>query len=66
MVQNVVLNNSAHVFSAYNDAVRAQFDQPKVVPTPGTDAAIAANERAQLAAGAFVSAGHGIHVDHGA
>jgi hypothetical protein len=63
MVQNVVLNNASHAFSVYNDALRAQFDQTAVVPTPGTAAAIAAHERAQLAAGSFVSSGRGIHVD---
>jgi hypothetical protein len=48
MVQNVVLNNSDVNFSSQWDQVRASQDQTRVVATPGTDAEVVANLRAQL------------------
>jgi hypothetical protein len=66
MVQNVVLNNSSHSFSAHSDAIRASQDQPFVVSTPGTDAAITANQRAQLESGALTSSGKGINAEYSA
>jgi hypothetical protein len=63
MVQNVVLNNSDHAFSVLNDQVRQTFDQPTVVATPGTDAAVVAQLRADLESGALQSAGAGIHTN---
>ena len=69
MVQNLVLNNSSHDFSAHSDAVRASEDQTRVVATPGTDAAILSNLRAQLESGALTggslkSAGIAVHADY--
>ena len=66
MIQNLVLNNSDHDFSVQSDAVRASQDQTKVVATPGTDAAVVSNERAQLEAGALTSAGAGINANYSA
>ena len=71
MVQNLVLNNSDFNFSAQSDQLRANFDQTKVVPTPGTDAAILSNLRAQLESssltgGPLRSAGSGIHAEYSA
>ncbi len=63
MVQNVVLNNSDHAFSVYNDQIRQGFDQTAVVPTPGTDAAVNAQLRADLESGALTSSGAGIHAN---
>jgi hypothetical protein len=48
MVQNVVLNNSDVNFSSQWDHVRAAQDRPRVVATPGTDAEVVANLRAEL------------------
>jgi hypothetical protein len=53
VIQNLVLNNSDHVFSVQDDAVRVQFDQTKVVPTDGTDAAVTSDLRAQLESGSL-------------
>ena len=66
MVQNLVLNNSDFNFSAKSDAIRASFDQTKVVATPGTDAAQVANLRSQLEAGTLTSAGTGINAEYSA
>ncbi len=66
MVQNLVLNNSDFALSAPSDAVRANFDQPKVVATPGTVAAVSSSLRAQLEAGSLVSHGQGIHAEYSA
>ena len=66
MVQNVVLNNSSHSFSAHSDAIRASQDQPLVVATPGTDAAITANQRGQLESGALTSSGKGVNAEYSA
>lgn len=66
MVQNVVLNNSDHNFSAASDAIRASADQTKVVPTPGTDAAVSAHLRSQLESGTLTAAGAGINAEYSA
>ena len=66
MIQNLVLNNSDHAFSVQSDAIRASFDQAKVVPTPGTDAAVLSKERAQLEAGTLTAAGTGINAEFSA
>lgn len=66
MVTNLVLNNSDHTFSAISDTLRASDDQPKVVPTPGTDAAVAANLRSQLESGALTASGSGINANYSA
>jgi hypothetical protein len=66
MVQNVVLNNSSHSFSAHSDAIRASQDQTAVVPTPGTDAAVNSNLRAQLESGALTTSGKGINAEYSA
>jgi hypothetical protein len=66
MIQNLVLNNSDHDFSVQSDALRASEDQPKVVPTAGTDAAVASNLRAQLEAGSLTAAGAGINANYSA
>jgi hypothetical protein len=66
MVQNVVLNNSDHNFSAASDALRANADQTKVVPTPGTDAAVNSHLRSQLESGSLTAAGTGINAEYSA
>ena len=66
MVQNVVLNNSSRSFSAHSDAIRAEQDQPLVVATPGTDAAVNNNVRAQLESGALTASGKGINAEYSA
>jgi hypothetical protein len=66
MVQNVVLNNSDHNFSASADALRANDDRTKVVPTPGTDAAVNAHLRSQLESGTLTAAGSGINAEYSA
>ena len=66
MVQNLVLNNSDHNFSAHADAIRISDDQAKVVSTPGTDAAIVSRERGQLEAGTLPSAGTGVNAEYSA
>ncbi len=63
MVQNLVLNNSDHAFSAISDALRADQDQTKVIATPGTDAAVVDQLRADLASGALAASGAGTHVN---
>lgn len=66
MVQNLVLNNSDFNFSAQSDQIRASHDQTKVVPTPGTDAAVAAKLRGQLEAGTLKASGTGINAEYSA
>jgi len=66
MVQNLVLNNSDHAFSAQWDALRASTDQPKVVATPGTDAAVASSLRGQLESGALTASGKGVSAEYSA
>lgn len=73
MIQNLVTNNSDHVFAIHDDAVRAQFDQTSVVATPGTDASQVANLRSQLESGSLndgpqsaqplLTAGISIHIN---
>jgi hypothetical protein len=74
VLQNLVTNNSDHVFAIHDDSVRAQFDQTKVVATPGTDASVTSNLRSQLESGALndgpqsaqplLSAGISAHADY--
>lgn len=66
MIQNLVLNNSDHAFSAQWSAVQASDDQAKVVATPGTDAAQVAHLRAQLESGTLTSAGAGLNAEYSA
>jgi hypothetical protein len=66
VIQNLVLNNSDHNFSVISAQIQAQTDQPKVVATPGTDAAVNANLRAQLESGALTSSGQGINASYSA
>ena len=66
MVQNLVLNNSDFNFSEPSVQLQQNFDQTKVVPTPGTDAAQAAHLRAQLESGALTQAGSGINAEYSA
>ncbi len=66
MVQNLVLNNSDHNFSAIADQLRASADQTKVVPTPGTDAAVLHTQLAQLESGALTQSGSGINAEYSA
>lgn len=64
MVQNLVLNNSAHNFSTWADGIRIEMDQTKVIPSAGTDAAINAGLRGQLESDSLTAAGQGINADH--
>jgi hypothetical protein len=66
MVQNLVLNNADHNFSAISDQIRASIDQPTVVATPGTDAAVVAQLRSQLESGALAASGQGINANYNA
>jgi len=66
MIQNLVLNNSDHAFSSQWSSVQASDDQPKVVSTPGTDAAVLSHERAQLESGTLTSAGTGVNAEYSA
>ena len=66
MIQNLVLNNSDHAFSSQWAALQSSDDQPKVVATPGTDAAVVSHERSQLESGSLTSAGTGIHAEYDA
>jgi hypothetical protein len=71
MVQNLVLNNSDFNFSISSDQLRATQDQPKVVATTGTNAAVVADLRGQLESGALPGgalayAGSGIHAEYSA
>jgi hypothetical protein len=66
MIQNLVLNNSDHNFSAWADGLRVEEDKTKVTGSPGSDAAVLGEERAQLEAGTLTSAGTGIHAEHSA
>lgn len=66
MIQNLVLNNSDHAFSAQWSQVQASDDQAKVISTPGTDAAIVSRERGQLEAGTLTSAGTGVNAEYSA
>jgi hypothetical protein len=66
MVQNLVLNNSDHTFSVISDQLRAAADQTKVVATPGTDAAVVGQLRADLESGALAASGSGINANYAA
>jgi hypothetical protein len=66
VVQNLVLNNNDYALSAASDALRQSQDQPKVVPTPGTAAAVLSNLRGQLEAGTLTSHGQGLHAEYSA
>jgi hypothetical protein len=66
VIQNLVLNNSDHDFSMQSVQLQASADQTKVVPTPGTDAAVVSNLRAQLESGALTAAGTGINAEYSA
>jgi hypothetical protein len=71
MIQNLVLNNSDHDFSAQSAQLQARDDQTKVVPTAGTDAAVVSGQRAQLESGALPGgalayAGSGVHAEYSA
>ncbi len=66
MSTNIVINNSDHNFSAHDDGLAVSQNQPKVVPTPGTDAAVLSHERAQLESGTLTSAGAGINAEYSA
>ena len=68
MVQNLVLNNSDHDFSVSMDNLSAPSAiTPKVVATPGTDAA---SRRRRIArswkSGTLTAAGNGINVEYSA
>jgi hypothetical protein len=63
MALNVVLNNSSHAFSVYDDTARAEFDQPKVTGSDGSDAQIAASLRGQLEDGSLAASGRGLIAD---
>jgi hypothetical protein len=64
MGNNLVLNNSAHDFSVHDESIRVSQNTPKVVPTPGTDAAILSTERGQLEAGTLKTSGTGINAEY--
>lgn len=66
MGNNIVLNNSAHDFSVQDESIRVNLNTPKVVPTPGTDAAVVSKDRAQLEAGALKASGTGINAEYDA
>ena len=66
MVQNLVLNNSDYALSVTNDALRQSQDQPKVVPTPGTAAAVSSTLRGQLEAGTLTAHGQGLNAEYSA
>ena len=66
MATNIVINNSDHNFSSHDDALRVDQNQPKVVPTPGTDAAVVSSQRAQLEAGTLTAAGSGVNAEYSA
>jgi hypothetical protein len=66
MIQNLVLNNSDHAFSAQWSQLQASDDQPKVQATPGTDAAIISHERGQLESGTLTAAGTGVNAEYSA
>ena len=66
MVQNLVLNNSDHNFSVISAQVQQQTDQPKVIASPGTDAAINKALRAQLESSALTASGQGINANYSA
>jgi hypothetical protein len=63
VVQNIVLNNSSHNFSAWADGLRAEEDKTKVTGSDGSDAAVVASLRAQLESGALAASGRGHHVN---
>jgi hypothetical protein len=63
MPLNVVLNNSSHVFSEYDDTSRAEFDVPKVTGSDGSDAQIVASLRGQLEDGSLAAFGRGLIAD---
>ncbi len=64
MVINNVTNNSYHTVAVQADRDVATADVPKVIATPGTDAAILPKLRSQLESGELAGAGAGIHSDH--
>ena len=66
MVQNLVLNNSDHNFSTISAQIQQQTDQPKVIASPGTDAAVNKSLRAQLESGALTASGQGINANYSA
>jgi hypothetical protein len=66
MIQNLVLNNSDFNFSAPSAQLQQSFDQAKVVPTPGTDAAQVSKLRGQLESGTLTQAGSGINAEYSA
>lgn len=66
MIQNLVLNNSDHAFSSQWAQLQLSDDQPKVVATPGTDAAILSHERGQLESGTLTASGTGINAEYSA
>ncbi len=66
MALNLVLNNSDFNFSAHADAIAADFNQPKVDATPGTDASQVAKDRAALESGTLKSSGEGINAEYSA
>jgi hypothetical protein len=63
MADNLVINNSDHNFSAHADNLRATQNQPQVVATPGTDAAVLKNLRAQLESGSLAATGRGLNAN---
>jgi hypothetical protein len=65
-MMNLVLNNSDHIFSSTVNALSADANQPKVVATPGTDAAVLGQERSQLESGALTASGRGINAEYSA
>ena len=60
MALNIVLNNSSRAFSEFPDTDRAEFDQPRVVATPGTDAQVDASLISQLEDGSLAAMGRGL------
>ena len=66
MVQNLVQNNSDFNFSAHDAQLQQNFDQTKVVPTTGTDAAQLSKLRGQLESGTLTQAGSGINAEYSA
>ena len=66
MSTNLVINNSAHNFSSHDDSLVVSQNQTKVVPTPGTDAAVLSKERAQLESGTLNASGAGINAEYSA
>jgi hypothetical protein len=63
VADNLVINNSDHNFSSHADNLRATQNEPQVVPTSGTDAAVLKNERAQLESGSLAATGRGLNAN---